>query len=44
MSDFKKSVNVCDETAELTDYDFYFNGVLLTVAEAEDEDENEGIS
>lgn len=41
MPDYKKSVNVCDETAELTDYDFYFNGVLLTVEEAEDENEGE---
>ncbi len=27
----KKSVNIFDDSADVDDYDFYFNGVKLTV-------------
>lgn len=33
----RKSVNIYDESAEVTDYDFYFNGVKLTVTVSEED-------
>lgn len=37
IEEARKSVNIFDESAELTDYDFYFNGVKLTVTISEEE-------